>query len=264
MIRAVREGDPRTRAAALRALGFLAEPAAGPALEQERGLAHPALSPAELAFALCRSGSPRAGEALDELAASRRPTDLWIAATCAAEMAPAIRTRVWAQVQDAARTAMSTPVRRRLWRSLEWLAEHALDESVVRLDGGSYWTRVGLALSPGDRFRIEAHGLLATQRGGSESAADVFGPEGREPATPTNERVNALIARVGRHEIGAPIDPERVFVAQDAGELVVRLAPANLDTAADSVAECFGAFPTDAISTAPVAGLVMLRAVKLP
>lgn len=72
MLRAVTEGDPRIRSAALRALGFLAEPAAGPGLEREIGLQRAATVPAaDLVFALCRCGSPRASETLEALAGSR-------------------------------------------------------------------------------------------------------------------------------------------------------------------------------------------------
>lgn len=183
-------------------------------------------------------------------------------------MAPAVRELVWARVQDAARAATTTAVRRRVSHSIEWLREHALEESVVPLDARSYWTRTGIALRPGDRFRIEAHGLLAIQRAavasGPEAAADLFGPEGRELPPHDMHRMSALIARVGRHEIPAPIDPDQVFVAQDEGELVVRIAPANLEALDDSGVECGSAFPTDVVSTVPVSGLLLVRAEKLP
>jgi hypothetical protein len=274
LVAALTTSRPDTRLAALRTLALLEERSAVPYLEvllDEVGGS--ALPSAELVLALCRCGSGRAEGALDRLTRSTRAVDQWFAAVAAARLPATVRSRVWDRVRAFGRGIARRSLGEMLSRCVDDLDRWGRDASVVTLAGREPWTRTGVTLKTGDRFRVAACGLLAApgtvaddQPEGPRPSSDLdtFGPEGREVHPHALRRAAALIARVGRHEVAAPIDPGQVFVAQDDGELLVRVTSPYLDALDDSSVDSGLALPTDVMTPASASGLILVRAERLP
>ncbi|MBI4862437.1 MAG: hypothetical protein HY815_19585 [Candidatus Riflebacteria bacterium] len=142
----------------------------------------------------------------------------------------------------------------------------------VWVDGRSPWTRTGLDLAIGERFRVEVRGFLA-QRYDPDSPGwgteydrsvalrpdDVTAPQGTLISRMYDTRIRALVARVGRHELPVPIPPDSVQVAQDAGPLLVRIAGCLHKY--DDIGLLH---PGDLVSRELLNGLILVRARRVP
>jgi serine/threonine-protein kinase len=274
LVPALSSGSTLERRIALRALAQAAVPEAAAAIESAAGrLGEPR---AEIALALARSGSARAREAIGRLLASDRPTDLWLAAVAAAALGGAPSLEVLGKLRARIDSLPPSNTRILLEQSVDWLAAGGWTPDLVWVSPAAPWARTSLDLRCGDRFRIVGRGLCAYRSGrrtgasrphwlppeiddGAELPADVTGPAGEHTGAGVAPS-RGLVARVGQFRVPHPIDPGKVYTAQDSGPLLVeaRLAPR------DEPADLRGAFAPDTTWPFRCVGLFLVKVEKVP
>ncbi|MBI4859799.1 MAG: hypothetical protein HY815_05990, partial [Candidatus Riflebacteria bacterium] len=263
LLKAVSSPDETIRKTALRGLAMLA-PRSDAIEPLFRRLTGPR---SELALVLARTGCPSAARAIGELVGSAKPTELWMAAVAAACLAPGERAALLARVRSRAEAIQRPEVGALLASGLDWLERGGVDGREVWAAPTGAWLPTGLVLSRGDRFRLVARGLTACRTGGSglasseiegagERAADVAGPDGLPVHVNTELRAQALLARVGRHEIPAAGEDGTVHVAQDSGPLLVRIGATEFGGREDLMLFIL----QDRIGSLRHAGLVLVKA----
>ena len=220
------------RRQALRGLAWIGDPDAARDVEASH-LRDPAPR-AEHALALARCGSARAPAAVDALLESPKGTDLWAAAVAAAALPEAERRPRWKRIKERADRLNRTNIRQELNDGLAWLAGGALARPLMWLDVMRCRVPSGVVLQAGQRFRLVAHGLVATRplTAGSppeietspEPLADCLPPGGRWNVGVNEFATDGVALQVGAffegpHPLGWP-----TLTAQDRGMAYTRLS----------------------------------------
>jgi serine/threonine-protein kinase len=274
LVPALSSGSSLERRMALRALAQAAVPEAAAAIESALDrLGEPR---AEIALALARSGSGRAREAIERLIASERPTDLWLAAVAAAALGGAPSLPLLGKLRSRIDLLPASSTKTLLEQSVDWLAGGGWTPELAWVNPTAPWARTSLALRAGDRFRIVGRGLCAYRSSretsvrrphwlppdtddGVELPADIIGPAGERTGAGVVPR-HGLVARVGQFRLPHPIDPGKVYTAQDSGPL---LLATRLETR-DEPADLRGAFAAGATWPFRWVGLFLVKMERLP